>query len=184
MEIILMRHAKPILSEDGWIAPAEMERWIEHYDLSEVEAEGIPVVSLTLASSAALIVASTASRALSSVQALGHTPLVADTIFCEAPLPFALWRFPRLSPFVWCAFFRLLWFFGYSRGSASLQATQIRAKAAAHKLISLAENGTVLLMGHGIMNHLIAKELIALGWASPSKLKNKYWSASVYRLQT
>jgi hypothetical protein len=77
MEIILMRHAKPILSEDGWIAPAEMERWIEHYDLSEVEAEGIPVVSLTLASSAALIVASTASRALSSVQALGHTPYFA-----------------------------------------------------------------------------------------------------------
>ena len=184
MKIILMRHGKLLLTQTRWIAPVEMERWIEHYNLSEVEVDGMPVTSLKLANSAACIVASTASRALSSVQALGHTASVADAVFCEAPLPFALWRFPRQPPFIWAAIFRLLWFFGYSRGSESIQVTKTRAKAATQKLISLAENGSVLLVGHGIMNHLIAKELIALGWAGSARQKSKYWSASVYELQT
>jgi broad specificity phosphatase PhoE len=184
MEIILMRHGKPLLTQTGWIAPVEMERWIEHYNLSEVEAEGMPITSLKLANSAAYIVASTASRALSSVQALGHTATAVDAAFCEAQLPFALWRFPRLSPFVWVAFFRLLWFFGYSRGSDSIQVTKTRAKAAAQKLISLAEKGPVLLVGHGIMNRLIAKELVALGWGGSTRQESKYWSANIYELQT
>jgi broad specificity phosphatase PhoE len=184
MKIILMRHGKPLLTQTGWIAPVEMERWIEHYNLSEVEADGMPITSLKLANSAACIVASTASRALSSVQALGHTASISDAAFCEAQLPFALWRFPRLSPFAWAAFFRLLWLFGYSRGSDSIQITKVRAKAAAQKLISLAENGPVLLVGHGIMNRLIAKELIALGWVGPTKQQSNYWSASVYVFQT
>ncbi|MFY9260336.1 MAG: hypothetical protein WAO71_07505 [Gallionella sp.] len=184
MEIILMRHGKPLLTQTCWIAPVEMERWIEYYNLSEVEADGMPTTSLKLANSAACIVTSTASRALSSVQALGHTASVADAAFCEAQLPFAFWRFPRLSPFVWVAFFRLLWFFGYSRGSDSIQVTKIRAKAAAQKLISLAEKGSVLLVGHGIMNRLIAKELIALGWGSSTRQGSKYWSACVYELET
>jgi broad specificity phosphatase PhoE len=184
MKIILMRHGKPLLTQTGWIAPVGMERWIEHYNLSEVEADGIPINSLKLANSVACIVASTATRALSSVQALGHTASVADPVFCEAQLPFALWCFPRLSPFVWVAFFRLLWFFGYSQNSESIQVTKTRAKVAAHKLISLAEKGSVLLLGHGIMNHLIAKELIVLGWGSSTRKESKYWSASVYELQT
>jgi len=163
-----------------------MKHWIEHYNLSEVEADGVPITSasLRLANSAVSIVASTAPRALSSVQALGHTVSVADAAFCEAQLPYALWRFPRLSPFVWAAFFRLLWFFGYSRGSDSIQVTKARAKTAAQKLISLAEKGPVLLVGHGIMNHLIAKELVALGWTGPAKRESNYWSASVYRHRT
>ena len=178
-----MRHGKPLLTQSGWIAPVEMQRWIEHYNLSEVKADGIPITSLKLANSAAYIVTSTASRALTSVQALGRTAFVADAAFCEAQLPFALWRFPRLPPFVWAAFFRLLWLFGYSRGADSIQITKTRAKAAAQKLVSHAEQGSVLLVGHGIMNHLIAKELIALGWSGSTRQPSKYWGASVYELQ-
>jgi len=184
MKIILMRHGKPVLSQVGWLAPAEMERWIEHYNFSKVETDGIPPNSLKMANPASLIVTSTASRALSSVQVLGHTATFADAIFCEAQLPFALWRFPRLPPFAWAAFFRLLWFFGYSRGADSIQLTKIRAKDAAQQLIAFAAKGNVLLVGHGIMNRLIAKELIALGWAARTNHESKYWSASVYGLQT
>ena len=182
MKIILMRHGKPRLTQTGRIAPVEMERWIEHYNFSNVEANGIPTTSLKLANAAACIVTSTTSRALSSVRALGHTASVADAVFCEAQLPFALWRFPRLSPYVWTAFFRLLWFFGYSRGSDSIQITKTRAKAAAQILVSLAGKCPVLLVGHGIMNRLIAKELIALGWNGSTRQQSKYWSASIYKL--
>jgi len=179
-----MRHGEPVLAQTGRITPFEMARWIEHYNLAEVEAGSAPITSLQWLDDPACIVASTAPRALSSVQALGYTASLVDDLFCEAQLPFALWRFPRLPPFVWAAFFRLFWFFGYSRGSESIQITKERAKTAARKLIALAEQGPVLLVGHGIMNRLIAKELIALGWNGPAKHRNNYWGASVYRLQT
>ena len=184
MEIILMRHGRPILTKTGRIAPIDMQGWIEHYDLSVVATEGVPAASQTLADSAACIAASTAPRAMSSVQVLGHTPAVTDAVFCEAQLPHALWRFPRLSPAVWAALFRLMWFCGYARGAASLQATQARAKTAAGKLVLLAEAGPVMLLGHGIMNRLIGNELVALGWSRPAKHGSKYWSAGVYRRQT
>lgn len=182
MKITLIRHGEPVLARTGRITPIEMEHWIELYNLAEVKAGSAPIAGLQWLDSATCIASSTAPRALSSVQALGHTASVVDAVFCEAQLPFALWRFPRLSPFVWAAFFRLFWFFGYSRGSESMQATKIRAKTAALKLIALAEQGPVLLVGHGIMNRLIAKELIALGWTGPAKHQSKYWGASVYRL--
>ena len=179
-----MRHGKPVLAQRGWIAPAEMEGWIEHYNLSEVEKHGVPAASLKLANSATVVVTSTARRALSSVQALGRTPFAVDAAFCEAQLPFALWRFPRLPPLLWAAFFRLAWLFGYSRGSDSIQVTKARAKIAALKLTSLSEKDAVLLVGHGVMNRLIAKELVALGWSGTTQHENKYWSASVYGSQT
>jgi len=147
MKIILMRHGKPLVTQTEWIAPVEMEQWIEHYNLSEVDADGMPIDSLKLANTASCIVVSTAPRALSSVQALGHAASVVDPVFCEAQLPFALWRFPRLSPFVWVACFRLLWFLGYSQNAESIRVAKIRANVAAHKLISLAEKGPVLLVG-------------------------------------
>lgn len=184
MEIILMRHGKPVLTQSGRIAPAEMERWIEHYNLAEVEADGAPIDGLLWLDAATCIVASTAPRALSSVQALGYKASVIDAVFCEAQLPFAVWRFPRLSPIVWAVLFRLFWFFGYSRGSESIQVAKARARVAALKLVDLAGQGPVLLVGHGIMNRLIAKELIALGWVGPAKHRNSYWSTSVYRFQT
>ena len=182
MKIILMRHGEPVLAPTAWIAPFEMEQWIKDYNFSEVSTDIVPSSSLEIAHSVACIVASTAPRALSSVRALGHTPIIIDSLFCEAQLPYARCRFPRLSPFVWAAFFRVLWFLGYAQGCDSIQATRIRAKAATLKLVTLAEQGTVLLMGHGIMNRLIGQELVALGWAGTTK--SKYWSTSIYEFPT
>lgn len=103
-----------------------------------------------------------------------------DALFCEAELPFALWRAPRLPPEAWAAIFRILWFFGYSRGADSLAQTQSRARAAALKLVALAADGPVLLVGHGIMNRLIGKELQAMGWAARSRQRSQHWSMGGY----
>lgn len=66
MKIILMRHGKPVLAPTDRITPAEMERWIEHYNLSEVEADSAPIAGLQRLDSTICIVSSTAPRALSS----------------------------------------------------------------------------------------------------------------------
>lgn len=179
-QIILMRHGKPVLPKSRWIPPTEMKQWIDHYNRSLVEHKDIPEESVMAARSAGLIVASTASRALSSVQALGHIAAMEDAVFSEAGLPFALWRGPCLPPHVWAAFFRLLWLFGYARGADSLEVTKERARTAAGQLISMAASGPVLLVGHGIMNRLIGKELQAAGWIVRTKQSSRYWGVGVY----
>lgn len=43
-------------------------------------------------------------------------------------------------------------------------------------------DGPVLLVGHGIMNRLIGKELQALGWTARTRQGSRYWSMGVYGL--
>lgn len=38
----------------------------------------------------------------------------------------------------------------------------------------------VLLMGHGIINRFIAKELLATGWKEQTRPRTGYWGAGVY----
>jgi len=88
MKITLMRHGKPLLPAVRWMAPFEMERWIEFYNRSEVASTCVPQASTKAANSDSVILASTAPRALSSVRALGHKASVIDAFFSEAALPF------------------------------------------------------------------------------------------------
>ncbi|WP_180278713.1 histidine phosphatase family protein [Janthinobacterium sp. 13] len=177
-----MRHGEPRLAKGRWIAPLQMGQWINLYNQSIIKEGGIPAQCAAAALSASTIVASTAPRACSSARALGDLPFMQDAMFSEAGLPFALWKAPWLPAEAWAAIFRLLWLFGYARGSDSLQITRQRARAAAERLVALAARGPVLLVGHGIMNRLIGKELQALGWLARNRQGSRYWSMGVYEL--
>ncbi len=168
------------MRQRGWIAPADMREWIAHYAAAVTIADAIPHSSIQLALNASTVVSSNTPRALSSLQALGIAPTITDGLFAETGLPYALWRFPRLPAAGWAVFFRLLWFAGYSQNSESLLAARIRARSAARQLVALAEQGPVLLMGHGIMNRLIAAELTGQGWSSPTQYSNRYWAGNVF----
>ncbi len=112
-----------------------------------------------------MIVSSNAPRALTSVQALGLKPAFVDALFREAPLPYGHWKLPRLSPFTWAFILRVLWLCGYSRRVESVGIARMRARTAAQRLSqSLASEGPVLLLGHGFMNRMIARQLEADGW--------------------
>ncbi|PHV26867.1 histidine phosphatase family protein [Janthinobacterium sp. BJB426] len=182
MRITLMRHGEPRLAKGRWIAPMQMGQWIDRYNQSVIEDNDIPAECPLAALSASTIVASTAPRACSSARALGELPFMQEAIFIEAGLPFALWKAPWLPSQVWAVIFRLLWLFGYARGADSLAITRRRARAAAERLVALAANGPVLLVGHGIMNRLIGKELQALGWLARNRQGSRYWSMGVYEL--
>ncbi|MDN2715753.1 histidine phosphatase family protein [Janthinobacterium sp. SUN120] len=177
-----MRHGEPRLAKGRWIAPLQMGQWINLYNQSIIKEGGIPAQCAAAALSASTIVASTAPRACSSARALGDLPFMQEAMFSDAGLPFALWKAPWLPAEAWAAIFRLLWLFGYARGSDSLQITRQRARAAAERLVALAARGPVLLVGHGIMNRLIGKELQALGWLARNRQGSRYWSMGVYEL--
>lgn len=58
---------------------------------------------------------------------------------------------------------------------------RIRAGTAAKRLQSLASDGPVLLVGHGVMNRMIANRLVADGWVRQKRDGSQYWSATVYQ---
>lgn len=185
MEIILMRHGKPSFTGSSRVTSLEMDKWISQYDLSDTGSDMAPQSSKSLASSALHIISSPLPRALSSVRALGREPDLIDEVFREADLPVLRMPAFRLSPILWASLFRVMWLCGFSRNVETLSLAKRRAVQAAHILVTTAEesNGPLLLMGHGVMNRLIAKELISLGWKEGHRQGNGYWNASTYSLR-
>jgi broad specificity phosphatase PhoE len=180
-KIILMRHGQPKLDATDKMSALDMKDWIEQYDRSEITDQPVPDASKQLAAIATVIVSSNAPRALTSVQALGLKPAFVDALFREAPLPYGHWKLPRLSPFTWAFILRVLWLCGYSRRVESVGIARMRARTAAQRLQSLASEGPVLLLGHGFMNRMIARQLEADGWTRQKRNGSQYWSATVYQ---
>lgn len=175
-----MRHGQPKGVNVDKVSALEMKDWIEHYNRSEITQQPVPNASLRLAASATVIASSNAPRALTSVQALGLKPVRVDAIFCEAQLPFGHWKRPRLSPFTWAFILRILWLCGYSGDVEPANTVRMRARKAAELLQSLSSEGSVLLLGHGFMNQMIAKQLVKDGWVRHQRNGSQYWSAAVY----
>ena len=82
---------------------------------------------------------------------------------------------------VWLVLYRLIWLFGYSQNGESYAAANNRADAAASKLMTLAEeHDKVVLIGHGLMNRIIAKRLCINNWTGPTSPGKKYWEFGIY----
>jgi hypothetical protein len=58
-------------------------------------------------------------------------------------------------------------------------------KKATEELIKLSnQDKTVILIGHGIMNKLIQKELILQKWNETKKVQSNNWDYGVFELKT
>ena len=163
MTIILMRHGKPNHQAAGRVSLQALAEWCEAYDLSQV-SDGPPPRSLAIARQAVVVVCSPLPRAQSSLSQLGLQPHEVDALFSEVAVPLLRSGAVQLPTLCWLALLRLLWLCGYAGQSESLKHARHRASTAAEKLIEHSRRGTVLLLGHGIMNKMIARELRKRGW--------------------
>ncbi|MFO7602260.1 MAG: histidine phosphatase family protein [Gammaproteobacteria bacterium] len=186
-KIMLLRHGKPEFDlfstgRDPYAA-AQLSQVIRRYTQSPIApAPPPPVHALQHARDCRAIVCSDLRRSLESATRLGHAQktLIAP-LFREAELPYADWQRPRLSLYSWFVIFRLLWLFGYAQNGESLRQARRRAIAATDVLTELArQHGSVLLVGHGFMNHFIARQLRARGWQGPKSPGRHYWEYGVY----
>jgi broad specificity phosphatase PhoE len=182
MEIILARHGKPNLQQSVWITPRQLKDWIQRYNQADLLVEEVPSATLKKATESGVIVSSTLRRCVQSAEQLSRNrAFAAEEVFCEAELPLPNRHFPRLPFWLWSVVFRLAWFCGFFANAEPLAQATERARNAAERLIELArENGSVFLVGHGVMNLLIAGQLSALGWSGPKRPANKYWQFSAY----
>lgn len=77
---------------------------------------------------------------------------------------------------------RFGWRLGWTQQTESVLGLHRRARAASKRLSALAAtHGSVLLVGHGYFNVLVAWRLLAMGWRGPVWPTGSYWSTAVYR---
>lgn len=183
MKVILARHGKPHFPVDKRIASSEISRLIRGYDQAPLDADSLPPQALIdLVHRCGCIVCSDLPRSQASAARLGIARIhLCDPLFREAGLPYMSLPLPKLSPYLWFILFRALWFVGFAANGESLGQAKARARRAAHKLEELAvEHGTVLFVGHGLFNYLVARELLASRWSGPRSPGTGHWDFSIY----
>lgn len=186
MQIVLMRHGKPDIDTDLWVNALEFGAWVEKYNAAGIDnACEAPRHAVEQARRCAFVVCSNLARSLESARVIGvERVAVCSPMFREMEMPFAAWKFPRLSPSAWSIFFRLAWLLGHATGAESFRAAKARARSCAEQLAdSAATHGNVLFVGHGSLNWFIARHLRRMGWSCATRPPAKHWECSVYSIR-
>ncbi len=182
MKIVIIRHGKPSISAWPGIKARELGSWIVAYNRSGIAEESPPKKTINTAQTCVLIVTSDLPRSVESGRALGlGLPMISDELFREAGLPYGPITFLKMPPKMWALFFRILGSLGYEKNGESIAAFKERSRRASDRLISLArEHGSVVFVGHGLINAFIARELLSAGWKGPGRMITPYWARAEY----
>ena len=182
MRVILMRHGKPLLPPQKSVSSVEFKNWIEAYNFAELcENLNPELESIEIAKSCNVVLCSDLKRSLNSARILGVSEVSSiEHKLREMEMPWGKITNLKMKPEYWAVLFRILWFFGYSKNSESFKEAKLRAAHAASLLESTAtENGSVLFVGHGMLNRYIAKYLVENGWLVRKKVGSNYWEFGV-----
>lgn len=183
MEIVLLRHGMPKIDKYQRLNAAEFGQWVSAYNDAGIDMGCMPSQNtIEQAQTCAFVVCSNLLRSSESAKVLGlETVGACEPMFREMDMPYANWRFPRLSPGIWSVLFRLGWAAGYSANVESFREAKERAYRCAERLAELASvHGSVLFVGHGSLNWFVSRHLKSMGWGSSQKAPRKYWAFAVY----
>jgi broad specificity phosphatase PhoE len=183
IRIILARHGRPAWDFRTPIPGYGLAEWLRGEADAPLDVSPRASAELErLSRTAKCLVTSSLRRSRDSAQVLAPAaaPLI-DPCFREADLPSAFRSNLRLRPEMWALLARSAWFCGWSAGVESFRAARERASKAASVLRGHAEAcGAVVLVGHGLMNILIAQQLRTAGWRGPRFPSPRYWTFGVY----
>jgi len=183
VKIVLLRHGKPEVENSGDLSAAGFGQWITAYNEAGIDIDHAPPrQALAQAKACSVVVCSHLPRSIESAWALGVTNIeVQDALFRECDMPYADWHYPRLSVPGWSSVFRILQLMGYSSNAESFREARQRAYSCALRLSALAANyESVLFVGHGLLNWLLAGNLLRMGWVGPRSIGRRYWDYGVY----
>lgn len=183
MQIALVRHGKP-LADHSRASRHDIESWLEAYDRAGIDPAYPPPFRLrAIAAASEYVLSSDLPRAVESLRTLApEIEAPAESLFREASLP-GLAALPMgFGPSFEGLVTRAGWLLGWSPVTERFSDARRRARAAARELSALAEaHDSVMLVGHGIFNTLIARAIRAAGWDGPKWPTGTYWSSAVYR---
>lgn len=183
IRIVLARHGRPAWDFRTPIPGHALAEWLRGEAGAPLDASPGPSAELErLSQMAECLVTSPLRRSRDSATLLAPatTPLI-DSCFREAELPSAFRSSLRLRPELWAGLARSAWFCGWSAGVETFRAARERASKAASVLTGHAEAcGAVVLVGHGLMNTLIAQRLRTAGWRGPRFPSPRHWTFGSY----
>ncbi len=181
MKIVLMRHGRPDFDFSRWISAGEFARIAHEYDTAAI-VDTPPPQAVAIARQCQAVVCSDLVRSPLSAAALGCENIVFSShLFRESPLPYPDSGNIRLGLSAWAVLLRTAWLVGYAQNGESFRAARQRAQEATRKLVELAQmHDTVLLVGHGVMNRLLAKVLRNQGWRETQAPGSAHWTFAIY----
>ncbi|MBY0264425.1 MAG: histidine phosphatase family protein [Holosporales bacterium] len=181
MKITLIRHGKPDTKYSGLFTWREFQAWLRHYETAKLKEKPSPV-----SASGAKVLTSTLPRAIETARALYpradiETFAIFDSVPVPVfPIPLVKWPLQR-----WIHLNRCLYQLSFPASEEWLWDTRKRARKAAKFLEDWAkEFGEVILVGHGCMNALIAKNLLRAGWTGSRPKKVDYLGALTLEFTT
>jgi broad specificity phosphatase PhoE len=182
--ITLARHGRPVLDLRTRIPGHGLAAWLAAEREAPLDPSSRPGVDLErLARNARHLIASPLRRSRDSALLLAPASALAiEDEIREAALPSAFRSSWHLPPNLWAGVARMAWFCGWSAGVESFSAARQRARRAARRLHALAQQGDVVVIGHGLMNALIAAQLRALGWQGRRFPSGSHWGFSRYSI--
>lgn len=181
--IVLVRHGRIVW--DFWtpIPGYGLGEWRSGEDAAPLDTSYCPGPELErLVRGAGCVLASALRRSVESAHLLAPAaePLI-DARFREAELPSTIRSAVRLPAKAWAGVARARWFCGWSDGVESFPDARARAASVATFLTEHAETrGAAVLVGHGLMNILIAGRLRDVGWRGPSLPSQRHWGFGIY----
>ncbi|CAM3693663.1 phosphoglycerate mutase family protein [Pontibacter korlensis] len=177
--IFLIRHARPLLPHEGLFDVEAARSYISAYDTAQVEEfvlqhETLPYQHVTKVYCSTLVRSQLTARAIFGEE----VELLIDHTFREFERRIFTLPLMRLPIKVWLLSARLLWFLGFnSRDIETFRQARARARQAAEKLAQDAlQHNTTVLVGHGLLNSFIRRELKRMGWKASIKGGNDFLS--------
>lgn len=181
--ITLIRHGRPLTDRPEWVAGRDLARWWKTYDDAPIDPKSQPPVEVAeLARSADTVTSSPLRRAFTSARLLdpSREPVILpDAAEVGSALPGCRLALPAR---IWSVLARFMWFAGGGTRSETVAEATARAGLVAEKLAFLArERGSVVFVGHGILNYLVGRRLNSSGWVTTQRMSRRHWAAITYR---
>ena len=175
-QIIFIRHAKVDMDSSRPICAASLTKWEESYNTAPI-ANVLPDDEIVRSiQNADYVLSSTLRRSIDSLKLIEVSIDEKNSLFNEASIPVLKGSMIKMRPTSWLMLFRLLSLAGVGRWARTLKETKKDAKSAAVRLVELSqEHDNIVLMGHGVMNWLIRKELKRAGWKSKTRDVHSNW---------
>ncbi|MDP2571857.1 histidine phosphatase family protein [Vibrio penaeicida] len=175
LKITIVRHGKPSSASNDVVDALGFEKWVQAYDLSDVDTRSLPPLELQLELEKSYSISSDLNRALHSARLCTNKD--ADCILKELrefEIPCFRWPF-RLSIGKWLLFFRLAWYMNIVGKSESRRVGHARLRKAVDLIEEKSlEQPNIAIFGHGLANRFIAAELKRRGWTVASS-GSGYW---------
>ncbi|UII54947.1 histidine phosphatase family protein [Cytobacillus spongiae] len=185
MKISLIRHGRSLCEKQRSLTYEEFKNWVMQYDELGVSEElEYPKETVREIESSSIVLTSNLKRSIVSAKYLLVKENVdSSSLFreIELPLPQIKWLPIKLHSDLWLLWFRTLWFCGYSKGCESYKQAKQRAEHAAVKLVSYGgKHSSIVLVGHGFFNQLIANELRNQGFQGGTRTSTQHWAVTIY----